>query len=155
MSNSLMMQAVQVIPAIRPFLSPIQLKFMADACRGEEGEFFMQKLIDLAQLIDTMPKTYEQDGKGGDAIVTLHYFLGGSDWYIIEKDMEGGVEQAYGYAVLNGDVEMAECGYISIKELAENGAELDLYFKPCTLREIRGKHCFNAPLRYGPEPIFA
>ena len=30
----------------------------------------------------------------------------------------------------------AELGYISIPELLENGAELDLYFKPVTIGEI-------------------
>lgn len=64
-----------------------------------------------------MPKTYEQDGKGDQATAHLHYFLNGSDWYITEKDMDGGIQQAYGYAILNGDDECAEVGYISIEEL--------------------------------------
>lgn len=62
---------------------------------------------------------------------------GGSDWYITEKDMAGGVAQAYGLAILNGDLEMAEMGYISIAELTRCGVEIDLYFKPCTLGQIK------------------
>ena len=47
----------------------------------------------------------------------LHYFRAGSDWYITEKDMEGaGTRQAFGYAVLNGDTQNAELGYIDIGE---------------------------------------
>ncbi len=43
---------------------------------------------------------------------------------------------AFGYANLNDD-QMAEWGYISIKELLENGAELDREWKPCTYLETR------------------
>lgn len=32
---------------------------------------------------------------------------------------------------------MAECGYISIQELTSMGAELDLYWQPRSLREIK------------------
>lgn len=137
--SSLKMQAALAVPTIRPFLSRSQLSVMADACRGEEKEFFMQKFIDLAQQIDTMPKTYEQDGKGDQATAHLHYFLNGSDWYITEKDMDGGIQQAYGYAILNGDDECAECGYISIAEITSYGAELDLHFAPCSLADIKAK----------------
>lgn len=134
---TLKMQAVTAIPTVRPFLSSAQLSVMGDACRGEEKEFFMQKFIDLAQQIDTMPKTYEQDGMGDKAIAHLHYFIGASDWYITEKDMDGGVQQAFGYAILNGDNECAELGYISIEEITRCGAELDLHFTPCRLAEIK------------------
>lgn len=43
---------------------------------------------------------YEQDGKGEEAIVTLHYFRGGMDWFITEKDMEPEQHQAFGLADL-------------------------------------------------------
>ena len=99
----------------------------------------MHRNLDLANQIEAMPKTYEQDGRGDEAIAHLHYFNGGSDWYITEKDINGGVLQAYGYAILNGDDEMAESGYISIEELTRNGVELDLHFTPCRLAEIKGK----------------
>lgn len=139
METSLMMQAVQAIPTVRPFLSNTQLMVMAHAGAGEEGPFFQQKFIDLAQQIAAMPKTYEQEGKDDEATAYLHYFVGGCDWYITEKDASGGGHQAYGYAILNGDDEMAECGYISIEEITHCGAELDLHFTPCTLAEIKAK----------------
>ena len=137
--NSLREHAVIAAKSVAPFLSKMQLSAMVDACWGEEKEYFMQKFIDLASLIDNMPKTYEQDGKGDQATVSLHYFTSGSDWYITEKDMDGGVRQAYGYAILNGDDECAELGYISIEELTSYGAELDLHFSPCSLAEIKAK----------------
>lgn len=139
MQSSLRIQASTAAKVITPFLSLGQLAAMADFSRGEEGDFFLQKFIDLAQLIETMPNTYEQDGQGDAAIVHLHYFLNGSDWYILEKDMDGGVQQAYGYAVLNGDDECAECGYMSIEEITSYGAELDLHFVPCSLGDIKAK----------------
>ena len=144
MQASLKMQAAIAAPVIRPFLSRVQLAVMADACRGEEGTLFLQKFIDLAQQIDAMPKTYEQDGKGDQATAHLHYFLNGSDWYITEKDMDGGIEQAFGFAILNGDDEMAEVGYISIEEITRCGAELDLHFAPCSLAEIKAKRAGKA-----------
>lgn len=137
MDNSLKMQMVTAAPLIKPYLSRMQYAALFAACGGEEKDFFMQKTVDLAQLIASMPVTYEQEGKGDDAIVFLHYFVGGSDWYITEKDVVGGVDQAYGYAILNGDDECAECGYISIKELTSNDVQMDFYFTPRSLAEIK------------------
>lgn len=134
---TLKMQVTAAIPRVRPFLSRSQLATMLEGCRGEEQEFFMTMFVSLSERIAGMPKTYEPDGLGLQAIVHLHYFLGGSDWYITEKDIEGGVQQAFGYAVLNGDEECAELGYISIEEITRYGAELNLHFKPCTLAAIK------------------
>jgi hypothetical protein len=139
MENSLKSLAANAIPTVRPFLSSAQLSAIVSLCTGEEGEFFMQKIIDLEKLISTVPVTYEQDGEGDSAIVYLHYFHAGCDWYITEKDIEGEVQQAFGFAILNGDRDNAELGYISIAELVGNGAELDLYFEPCRLAEIKTK----------------
>ena len=67
-------------------MSPTQIMIIGDGCRGEERDFFFDKLSEYADRVRTMPKTYEQDGKGLDAIAYLHYFNGGADWYITEKD---------------------------------------------------------------------
>jgi hypothetical protein len=80
-----------------------------------------------------MPKTYEQDGKGENSIVYLHYFLGDFDWYIIERDVELEQLQAFGLA----DIFYSELGYINIAEIIQNGGELDLNWKPKTLAEVR------------------
>ena len=63
--------------------------------------------------------------------------LAGAKRYITEKDVDGGVQQAFGYAVLFGDKENAELGYICITEITQFGAELDLYFTPCPLAEAK------------------
>ena len=131
--QSLKTRATAAISVVRPFLARAQLNTMAAGCRGEEKEYFMQLFIDLSVRITAMPKTYEQDGLMMQAVVHLHYFLGGSDWYITEKDVDGGVRQAFGYVVLNGDEDCSELGYLSIEEITRNGAELNLHFQPCTL----------------------
>lgn len=132
--NATIRNAIVAETYLTNFINPRQLASMKGDCRGEEGQFFIDKLVEMADLIKNMPKTYEQDGKGDDAIVTLHYFRGGSDFYITEKDMGDGQHQAFGLANLGyGD----ELGYMSIVELLENDVELDMYFTPCTLRQIK------------------
>lgn len=133
-------QLSQAMVVVRPFMSLDQFKVLSTlANNSEEAQFFRQQFIDLAECIEVLPETYEQEGQGDDAIVYLHYFHQSSHWFIIEKDISGGVKQAYGYAILNGDVDMAESGYISIEEITRWGAELDLNFVPSSLSLIMGK----------------
>lgn len=145
MDNKQMYAATTAVEVIRPFLSRTQLATMIELGRqlGAEGEFFLQQIIDLAEQIKTMPKSYEQDGLGDQAVAHLHYFTSGSDWYITEKDVDGGVRQTFGYAILNGDDQSAECGYTSIEELTQLGVELDLYFTLCTLGDIKAAREFE------------
>lgn len=126
------------VKQLRPFFPKRQLDFVTSAVRGEEGEFFKSKLVEMANVTLAMPKTYEQDGLGMDAVAHLHYFCfdGSGDWWITEKDMEPEQHQAFGLADLWGDG--GEIGYIAISELIESRhVEIDLYFKPQTLRELR------------------
>jgi hypothetical protein len=135
------MDAIHGIELLRGFIGSSQLNAIGDACRSEEKQFFFDKLVDLGQLVLKMPRTYDQEDLGDQAIVSLHYFSGACDWYITERDIDTDGEgqiQAFGYANL-GDDECAELGYISIVELIANGVELDLYFTPKTLGQIRAK----------------
>jgi hypothetical protein len=110
----------------------------------------------LAKRIASMPGTYETDGQGRAAIAHLRYFLplagslggehsrrgvsagSGPAWYITERDKStddgDGNAQAFGLADLFTDG--GELGYISIPELLENGAWLDLSFTPKPLSAI-------------------
>ena len=123
------------------FLTKHQWQFLSESIDpdfSEEYAFFEEKVNEYANRIKTMPVTYKQDGLGDDAIVYLHYFVGGADWYITEKDKSGvGNVQAFGLADLFQDG--GELGYISIKELisTEVRAELDTFWTPKTLREIK------------------
>lgn len=126
-------KGMAALNSVRQFLSRGQFKAIADAMKGEEGRFFIDKAKVLAQLIEGMAKTYEQDGKGDDATAYLHYFKGSGDWYITEKDASGkGTEQAFGLADLG---QGGELGYISIDELVRNNVELDLHFQPKPLSQ--------------------
>lgn len=65
--------------------------------------------------LEKIPRLYEtEDIPLEDKLIYLHFFIGGSDWYIAEYD---GKDLFFGYAILNGDTEMAEWGYVSFKEL--------------------------------------
>ena len=120
------------------FMSAQQAQAMLQGMRGEEGQYFKDKCSEITKLVVDMPKTYEQDGKGDKAIAYLHYFKGGGDWYITERDMGPRQDQAFGLASLQGND--PELGYISLVELAKHNVELDLHFKPTTIGELKKKH---------------
>ncbi len=64
-----------------------------------------------------IPRLYQTDDIPlEDKLIYLHFFIGGSDWYVAEYD---GDDLFFGYAILNGDSNMAEWGYISFRELKE------------------------------------
>jgi len=133
-------EILTAVQTLRKFVSPRQIDALYGVLRGEEGEFFQTKIFEIAELVTNMPKTYEQEELGDEAAVYLHYFKGGMDWYITERDVETpdepGQHQAFGLADLGYG---GELGYISIVELIRNGVELDLYWKPCTLAAVRAK----------------
>jgi hypothetical protein len=70
------------------------------------------------------PPLYAQDGKGLEAIVHAHYFVGGCDWLVTEYDPAD--DLAFGWACLNGDRQNAELGYVSLAELEEIRVPLQL-----------------------------
>ncbi len=115
------------------FLSIEQLTTLEMNMKGEERNYFEKLVEELNNTIEAMPKTYEQDGKGEDAIVYLHYFIGDFDWYITERDMEPEQLQAFGLACMYCD----EIGFISIVDIIKNGGELDFNWTPKTLAEVR------------------
>lgn len=126
---------VAALKRIEHFLPVMQARHVRELMRGEEGSFFIDKMIELSKLIDNMPVTYKN--REGDPLAFLHYFHGGSDWYIVEKDVDGGVMQAYGYACLNGDMMNAEYGYISIEELRPFPMmQLDFHFEPTPMSTL-------------------
>jgi hypothetical protein len=133
-TNHSMLEAATAIKSLRPFIGWQQLDAVGDLCRGEERQFFKNKLVELAALVGAMPKTYETDGQGKQAIAQLHYFTGDCDWYITERDCEDRQLQAFGLANMGYG---AELGYISLEEILACGAELDLHWTPKTLAEIK------------------
>jgi hypothetical protein len=61
--------------------------------------------------------------------------LNGWDWWIIEKDIEE-QEQVFGF-VKSDLCPDGELGYISLLEITEAGAELDLYFTPAPVSKFK------------------
>lgn len=131
--------AVTALHTLRRFIGNIQLSVIGDGCRGEEKQYFFDKLVEMAGVVTRMPKTYETDGEGDNAVAYLHYFSSNCDWFITEKDEysdgEGQI-QAFGLADLGYG---GELGYISIAELIALNVELDLHFKPSTLAQIKAR----------------
>ncbi len=76
--------------------------------------------------LDKIPRLYETENIPlKDKLIYLHFFIFGSDWYIAEYD---GEDLFFGYAILNGDTQCAEWGYISFAELKSisiGGIEID------------------------------
>ncbi len=133
------MTKLEAAEILKPFINVHQLLIMNKSYSAEE-------FVRLATTINIMPKTYAQDGMGDDAVVYLHYFYGSWDWWITEKDCDPdgqGQTQAFGL-VSNGN-DNPELGYISIVELTSQRKliiELDLYWTPKTLAEIKAKRHF-------------
>ncbi len=127
-------KAVGHLHALKGILSLQQIKVLVEMFKGDEAEFFAEAVRDLDTTFKTMPKTYEQDGKGDEAVAYMHFFMGGMDWYITERDMESEQHQAFGFANLGYG---GELGYISLVELAYKGVEIDLHWTPKTLKECR------------------
>lgn len=67
------------------------------------------------QRLARIPRLYETEHVPiEDKLIHLHFFIGGCDWFIAEYD---GGDLFFGYAVLNGDYDNAEWGYVSFSEL--------------------------------------
>lgn len=80
--------------------------------RRERGHKFYPSANEL-QRIPALYATETQ--RTPDKVIWLHYFVGGSDWWLVEYDA---VEQiAFGYVCLGGDSQSAEWGNVSLSEL--------------------------------------
>lgn len=95
-----------------------------------------QELNDIKRSIYETVMKMPTIGTGTDKYF-LHYFNSGSDFYISELDY-GQNQQDFGFAILNGDLQIAERGYISISEMINGSkpAELDLYFEPISHKDL-------------------
>ena len=135
---------------IQDFMNPAQLSIV------RSSNEFNEVINRLYKIIAQTPEIYASDDIPlNKKVAYLHYFYGGSDWYIVELDKKDILddnltieESAFGYAILNGDLEMSEFGYIDINELKRNNVELDFYFEPKKLSEL-----FPSKFKSSIEPI--
>jgi hypothetical protein len=67
------------------------------------------------QRLAILPKLYETEHVPlKEKLIHLHFFIADCDWYIAEFD---GKDLFWGFAILNGDLQNAEWGYVSFREL--------------------------------------
>lgn len=125
---------IKAMRIVESFMPSNQFRVVRSLASGEEAQYFYDTIVALAHTIEAMPITYSQRHLGDEAIAYLHYFRGGCDFHITEKDSEDEQLQAFGLANLGYSPEL---GYISIVELQENNVELDFHFKPTTLAKIK------------------
>lgn len=128
---------------LRHYINPQQLHVMLDYCKGEEGDFFIQKLISLAALTEAMPGPYETEHQGDEKLVYLHYFNPSMDWYICETDSPSDGEQMQCFGLADLFQDNGELGYIPICELIESGVELDLHWTPKPLETVKKARGYN------------
>ncbi len=123
------------IPAVVKKFMPVRQQ---NAIAGSDEHW--EIIANLEKIINEMPVSYGTDNIATkDKIVYLHYFLGESDWYIVEKDSEDEQIQAYGYVILNGDTQNAEWGYVNIQDdivPGKSAVELDFFFDPIKFGDL-------------------
>ena len=121
------------------FISASQILTLQKQLKREaEDNWLWCEVLRLCSRILTMPKTYQTDGQGDDAVAMLHYSLNGSDWWVTERDVILNEQiQAFGFVCLSGRYRGAELGHINIRELVEAGAQLDLYWEREPLSAIK------------------
>jgi hypothetical protein len=67
--------------------------------------------------LEKIPRLYETESVPlKDKVIHMRFFLGDSEWLIAEYD---GNDTFFGYAILNGDYQNGEWGYVSFLELAQ------------------------------------
>ena len=130
-------QAISTIGgSLVDFISDRQRRVLMEMLTGEEKEGVAEVVLELSDRIEKMPKTYETDNQGDNAIVHLHYFYAGMDWYFTEKDVYSGQHQAFGYSRYSTGA--GEMGYISLPSLLRDGeVEVDLYWDPKPLKDVK------------------
>lgn len=131
---------------LKNFMHVTQRTVLAEALDGEERVAIAENILQILARIEATPKTYETDNIAmKDKIVHLHYFMGGMDAWIIERDIGtvpeeqgmGAQHQAFGIITTSGEsFKDSERGYISIQDLIANGVELDLHFVPTSAKEF-------------------
>jgi hypothetical protein len=129
---------------VRDFIGWGQVDALSRLYRSKERGAAVEIVERLRKVIEEMPETRGTEGiETPDKIVYLHYFTGGSNWYVVEKDIgaEGEKEpikqyQAYGYVILNQDEQNAEWGYVDIETLKKSNVELDFHWDPKPFSEV-------------------
>ncbi|WDP89023.1 MAG: DUF2958 domain-containing protein [Desulfobacter sp.] len=93
-----------------------------------------------ASQLATIPTLYSTEHVPiEDKVIHAHFFLRDSHWFITEFDQ---VDLMFGFCILNGDMEMAEWGYVGLEELKSINilgmfqVEYDVHWMPRSAKEV-------------------
>ena len=93
--------------------------------QGEEREFFVNKIKEIAVAVENAPKINATDGLEEHRIVLRYFHPSGTQSFITEIGKDG---DAFGFQCLNDDWENAEWGYLNLDELKNiRGMEVDFH----------------------------
>jgi hypothetical protein len=129
---------------LKDVMPDLQQKALLEMENSEEREFFVEKILELDDVLASSIKPQNKDLM--NSIVKAHFFYGQSDWFILDYDPKQ--KMFFGYVVLNGDTEMSEPGYISVKELLSvKRVEMDFYWNEKTLmKALNSKYPSEFPI---------
>ncbi|MCQ2555627.1 MAG: ATP-binding protein, partial [Clostridia bacterium] len=102
------------IDLCKKVIPPAQFKFTMELTEGEEGEFFKNKMKEIADTYRRINTDRELINKDGTHQLGFRYFLGNTEIMLSEIDSEG---IGFGYTILNGDLQMSEWGSTSLEEI--------------------------------------
>lgn len=110
--------AKSVLPTVQYVLT---LKF----AQGEEREFFVHKIKEIAAAVENASKINETDGLEEHQIILRYFHPSGTQSFVTEIGKDG---DAFGFQCLNDDWENEEWGYLNIDELKNiRGMEVDFH----------------------------
>ncbi len=102
------------IEICKKVIPPAQFKFTMELSEGEEGEFYKNKMKEIADTYRRINVDNELINKDGSHTVGFRYFLGDTEIFLSEIDSDG---IGFGYNILNGDLQMSEWGSTSLEEI--------------------------------------
>lgn len=106
----------------KAIIPPLQFKTTFNLTKGEEGKYFTDKIKEISQIYENIPKLYETDGLKEHPLALKYFHPSGTEVLICELDKNG---EAFGYTIMNGDYEMSEFGYQDLNEI-KNIKEMEI-----------------------------
>lgn len=113
------------LAAVKSVLPAVQYVSALKFAQGEEREFFVKKIKEIAAAVEKAPEIGGTDGLEEHKIVLRYFHPSGTQSFVTEIGKDG---EAFGFQCLNGDWENAEWGYLNLDELKNiRGMEVDFH----------------------------
>lgn len=115
----------QELAVAKSVLPTVQYVSTLKFAQGEEREFFVHKIREIAAAVENAPKINETDGLEEHKIVLRYFHPSGTQSFVTEIGNDG---DAFGFQCLNDDWDNAEWGYLNLDELKNiRGMEVDFH----------------------------